>query len=61
MYKWLRYSGASISITVNPLHWSWVPQGGRAFIDEWAGPNERTWSARFLFVTVRGWIDDGSW
>jgi hypothetical protein len=61
MYKWLRYSGASVAVTVNPLHWAWVPHVGRAFTDEWAGPNERTWSARFLFVTVRVWIDDGSW
>ena len=61
MYKWLRYSGASVAVTVNPLHWSWVPYAGRAFTDEWAGPNERTWSVRFFFVTVRLWIDDGSW
>ena len=61
MYKWLRYSGASVAVTLNPLHWAWTPQGGRAFTDEWAGPNERTWSVRFLFVTVRLWIDDGSW
>ena len=61
MYKWLRYSGASIAFTVNPLHWAWVPQVGRAFADEWAGPNERAWYARCLFVTVKVWIDDGSW
>ena len=61
MYSWLRYSGASIAFTLNPLHWTWVPQAGRAFTDEWAGPNERSYSARFLFVTLRFWIDDGSW
>ena len=61
MYSWLRYSGASIAFTLNPLHWTWVPQAGRAFTDEWAGPNERSYSARFLFLTVRAWIDDGSW
>jgi len=61
MYKWLRYSGASVAVTVNPLHWSWVPYAGRAFTDEWAGPHESAWSVRFLFVTVRLWIDDGSW
>lgn len=59
--NWLKYSGASISFTVNPLHWAWVPQAGRAFVDEWAGPNERSWYTRCLFVTVRFWIDDGSW
>ena len=61
MFKWLRYSGASVIITVNPAHWSWRPQAGQAFRDEWAGPNEYNWHARFLFVTVRVWIDDGSW
>ena len=61
MFKWLRYSGASIAITLNLLHWAWIPQGGKAFTTEWVGPNERSWYARFLFVTVRIWIDDGSW
>ena len=61
MYSWLRYSGASVAVNLNPLHWYWVPQAGREFTDEWRGPNERAWSARFLFVTVRTWIDDGIW
>jgi hypothetical protein len=61
MLKWLRYSGASVAVTFNPLHWSWVPRAGHAFADEWAGPNESNYYARFLFVTVRVWIDDGSW
>jgi hypothetical protein len=59
--SWLRYSGASIAVTLNPLHWAWIPLGGRMFTTEWAGPNERTWYVRFLFVTIRVWIDDGSW
>jgi hypothetical protein len=61
MIKWLTYSGASVIITVNPLHWRYVPQAGRAFEGEWAGPNERTWYASWLFLTLRLWIDDGSW
>jgi hypothetical protein len=59
--NWLRYSGACVTITVNPAHWSWVPRAGRVFTTEWAGPNESTWSATWLFLTVRIWIDDGSW
>lgn len=59
--KWLRYSGASIALTLNPLHWVWIPQGGRVVTDEWAGPNERSYYARWLFLTLRFWIDDGSW
>jgi hypothetical protein len=58
---WLRYSGASISATLNPLHWQYCPQAGRAFTGEWVGPNERSYYARFLFLTVRVWFDDGSW
>jgi hypothetical protein len=24
--KWVRYSGASVIVTLNPLHWRWVPR-----------------------------------
>ena len=61
MYNWIRYSGASISININPLHWRWIPQAGKAFVDEWAGPRERTYFVGWLFVTIRIWADDGSW
>jgi hypothetical protein len=59
--NWLKYSGCIITIVLNPHQWRWVPQGGREFIDEWAGPNQKNWRAGWLFVTVRFWIDDGSW
>jgi hypothetical protein len=59
--NWLRYSGASVIITVNPLHWRWRPQARETFIDEWVGPHERAWFVGWLFLTVRIWIDDGSW
>ena len=61
MFNWLRYSGASVSVTLNPLHWRWIPDAGRVFAGEWAGPHERRYSAGWLFLTVRLWIDDGSW
>ena len=61
MREWLRYSGACVIITVNPAHWRWVPQAREAFIDEWVGPHERAWCVSWLFLTVRVWIDDGSW
>ena len=32
-----------------------------AFIDEWVGPHERAWFVSWLFLTVRVWVDDGSW
>jgi hypothetical protein len=59
--KWLTYSGLSVIITFNPLHWRWMPAGGEAFRDVWASPNERSYYAGWLFLTVRLWIDDGSW
>jgi hypothetical protein len=60
MYKWLRYSGVSVIITVNPLWWRVLPWARREH-NEWAGPCERTWSLTWLFLTVRIWIDNGSW
>lgn len=60
--NWLQYSGASVVITVNPWHWTWCPHARREHNKEWPlGPNERTYSAGWLFVTVRVWIDNGDW
>ena len=58
--NWLKYSGLSISLIVNPLHWSWMPWWRRDY-NEWDGPNEWTGSCGLLFITIRVWIDDGSW
>ena len=61
IYKWLRYSGASMIVKVNPLHWSLRPWAREERSLEWPVPNERTWSVGWLFVTVRIWIDNGDW
>jgi hypothetical protein len=58
---WLRYSGAAISITVNPWHWRWIPQIQNEPLDSWIGPNERRFYIAWLMLTVRIWTDDGSW
>jgi hypothetical protein len=58
---WLRYSGVSVIIVVNPLHWRLIPRALREINREWPSPNERTWSVSWLFLTVRGWIDNGAW
>lgn len=60
MYKWLKYSGASVAVTLNPLHWRFIPWTSN-FRDEWASPNEWNITVSWLFLTVRVWIDDGSW
>ena len=58
---WLRYSGASVSITLNPAHWTWWPQIQNEPLDTWIGPNERRFYVSWLMLTVRIWIDDGAW
>jgi len=60
MNDYLKYSGASVIIQLNPLHWKVLPWC-RKEINEWATENERTYSFTFLFLTIRVWIDDGSW
>jgi hypothetical protein len=61
MMQWLRYSGFSVIIVGNPWHWSLLPWWRREANDGWPSPNERTWSAGWIFLTLRIWIDDGSW
>ena len=64
MKSWLdyvRYSGITIKLNLNPFHWCYLGGFGREFRGEWAGPNETGWYVRFLFLTVSVWIDDGSW
>lgn len=58
--RWLRYSGISFIVAVNPMHWRWLPWG-RTEYSEWSGPREHTWAGGWLFLTIRIWIDDGSW
>jgi hypothetical protein len=60
MIKYLTYSGLCVIITINPCHWRFVPWA-RKDVEEWAGPKEWTGSCGWLFLTIRAWIDDGSW
>lgn len=55
---YLRYSGISISITLNPFHWSYIPRIYRSEKDAW--DTDARWIS-FLFLTIRIWMDDGSW
>lgn len=62
LVNWVRYSGISLVITVNPMHWQWVPRFRNESSNEWPrGENEYTGSAAWLFLTVRVWVDDGNW
>jgi hypothetical protein len=61
MLKWLCYSGASVSVTVNPCHWRIVPRAGRDHSDVWRGPKEHMFVLSWLMISLRIWVDDGSW
>ena len=61
LLDWLRYSGASVAVTLNPAHWSWMPQCQNEPLDTWIGPNEHRFYFTWLMITVRAWADDGSW
>lgn len=56
--NYLKYSGLSFTISVNPYHWSWMPVMRSETDDAW---NAETQRFTFLFLTIRLWIDDGSW
>lgn len=58
---WIRYSGAGIILHLNPLHWRLLPWFRNETNWEWPSPQERTWALGWLCITVRIWIDDGSW
>ena len=60
-FDYIRYSGITVRLNLNPFHWSYLGKAGREFRGEWAGPNEMGWYVGFLFLTVSVWIDDGSW
>jgi hypothetical protein len=59
--NWIRYSGISIIITLNPLHWRWMPVATHEQNIEWPSPNEHTYRVAWLWLTVRIWIDNGDW
>lgn len=59
--NWIKYSGVSICFTLNPWHWRLLPTATKEFEDVWQGPNQRTWYISWLMLTIRVWVDDGSW
>jgi len=54
---YLKYSGASVSITLNPWHWSFIPKYFKN--QEWS--EENTHTVCWLFLSIRVWIDSGEW
>jgi hypothetical protein len=55
--NYLKYSGVSVILAINPFHWRFLPYYGLSH--EWG--EEHTHVVSWLFLTIRVWIDDGSW
>lgn len=60
MSKWLRYSGASVIISLNPLYWKVLPWFRNETSREF-GSASRSYAVGFLGLTIRIWIDNGNW
>lgn len=58
--QYLRYSGISIILALNPLWWKVLPWARNETTAEF-GEAERTYAFGFLGLTVRVWIDRGAW
>jgi hypothetical protein len=58
--NWLRYSGVSVKVNLNPCHWYWLPMARSEHNAEWGSP-WRAWRTGWLFLTVQLFLDDGSW
>jgi hypothetical protein len=56
---YLKYSGASVTMTVNPWHWAWIPVYRYGSAEIW--DYSKTYTISFLFLTIRIWFDDGNW
>ena len=50
LFSWIRYSGITVRLNLNPFHWSYLGGFGKDFRGEWAGPNEKGWYVKFLFL-----------
>ena len=60
---WLEYSGASVTLIVNPCHWRLLPwlktDDTRSIWD--SGPDYRGVTFGWLFLIVRVWLDNETW
>lgn len=57
---WIRWSGITVSVNLNPCHWRWIPAAGPEHNSEWGSP-WRSWRASWLFVSVLVFLDNGNW
>lgn len=61
MKRFLSYivnSGATVSVVLNPFHWTYVPKHTTSGGDLW----DVDWDMySFLFLNIKVWVDDGDW
>lgn len=57
IYNWIRYSGANITIKLNPLHWR-INCGFKSTNEIW---EVDYFILEFLPITIRVWFDNGDW
>jgi hypothetical protein len=57
MIKWLRYSGCNITLKLNPFHWR-IHCAYNRTNEAW---ETDAFVLELLPITIRIWIDDGSW
>lgn len=57
MNNWLKYSGATLSFTLNPYHWGFQCKY-RKSADVW---EQDAFVLQLGPVSLRVWIDDGNW
>ena len=57
MLDYLKHSDLIFKINVNPLHWTFIPQYNRGVTVY----DENDFQVRFLFLTIKLTLDDGSW
>jgi len=55
--NWLKYSGATLSFTLNPYHWT-IQCKYRKSADVW---EQDDFVLQLGPLSVRVWIDDGNW
>jgi hypothetical protein len=58
LIKYLTYSGLNVTIKFNPCHWRIAFNKGSS-VEVW--DVEHSYVLELLPITVRFWIDDGSW
>lgn len=56
--NWLKYSGCNITLKLNPFHWRFTFSKGSEN-DAWE--ISTSYIIELLPITIRIWIDDGSW